>query len=450
MAKKTPSKSTAKKKAATKKKSAAQKKAAAKKNSVAPKKAASKKSDAVKTTPKKTAAKKENAKTTKKKIPNEKPVKKKETAKTSAKKRPAKKPAAPSKKKAVSIPELLKLKFESWQPEKLIKIAPDKTFQQGFTAPPAVDTDDKKEADRIKALLAKTFDLTVSDAKEEPVIKETKTPDLQEKLIDKPKAEKAVTEPEPPNAVPVKEEVAAEPEAEKPEAETVETVKVAEKPAKKPEKPVVELEKKAEEPAPEKPAPPQPIKKETPPPMPPAPAITMEKPEPENQALKMLIGCIAGVFALLIIASTMNTDNYYLKPAKNALEIWQGDFSPNGKKLIMSIPGATIPEPVKSKYTRAEALLFAFNYYISEADAAAGKKTIKGYDAALKHLKQAAALHNIDKSRKELLAKKISAIKGAKNNLIKKSSKKKQPKKSSKKKIIKGARHTSQKTATKI
>ncbi len=417
MAKKTPSKSTAKKKAATKKKSAAQKKAAAKKDSVAPKKATPKKSDAVKTTPKKTAAKKETAKTTKKKIPNKKPVKKKETAKTSAKKRPAKKPAAPSKKKAVSIPELLKLKFESWQPEKLIKVAPDKTFQQEFTAPPAVDTDDKKEADRIKALLAKTFDLTVSDVKKEPVVKDTKAPDLQEKRIDETKAEKAVTEPEP---------------------------------AKETEKPVVELEKKAEEPAPEKPVLPQPEQKETVPPIPPAPALALENSEPGNSALKILIATIAGVFALLIIASTMNTDNYYLKPAKNALEIWQGDFSPNGIKLIMSIPGATIPEPVKSKYTRAEALLFAFNYYISEADAAAGKKTIKGYDAALKHLKQAAALHNIDKSRKELLAKKISAIKGAKNNLIKKSSKKKQPKKSSKKKIIKGARHTSQKTATKI
>ncbi len=446
MAKKTPSKSTTKKKAAAKKK------------------AAPKKSDAVKTNPKKTVAKKETAKTTKKKTPSKKPVKKKENAKTPAKKesaeKPAKKAATTPKKKAVSIPELLQLKFESWQPEKMFTVAPDETFQQGFTAPPAVDTTDKKEADRISALLNKTFDLTIPDVKKALVAEKPEPPTLKEKPIDESKAGQAVAEPEVPPAEPVKKEVKAKPELEKkpappaeietkkvtpeepstaaktePEKPVVETEQKPEKPAvkkveeEKPPEPVKAEEKKtpAKPPAQEKPAPPQPMQKETPPSIPPAPAAAMEKPEPENQALKMLIGCIAGIFALLIIASAMNTNNYYLKPTKNALEIWKGNFSPNGKELIMSVPGATIPEPIKSEYNRAEALLFAFNYYIAKADAVAGEKTIKGYDAALKHLKQATGF-TIDKSQKEKLANKINAIKAARDKLIKKTEVK--PKKS--------------------
>ncbi|MGB9500024.1 MAG: hypothetical protein ACKVE4_09815 [Dissulfuribacterales bacterium] len=409
--------------------------------------------------PKKPAIKKETPKKSKKKEPVKKPTEKKETAKTPAIKEPAKKttekPVAPSKKKAVSIPELLQLKFESWQPEKLLTVAADETYKQGFTAPPAVDMTDKNNAARIKALLSKTFDLTVPDVKEAPVPETTETPapeeKPEEKIVEKAKAEEAIPEPEAPPVEPVKEKIKVEPEPEKPEASSDEPVKEEVPAEPQPEKPAVEPEKKPEEPAaeavkeetkkkpepvkaeekkapakaapklptPAKPAPVQPTRKETVPSMPPAPAAAMEKPEPENQALKMLIGCIAGIFALLIIASAMNTNNYYLKPTKNALEIWKGNFSPNGKELIMSVPGATIPEPVKSEYNRAEALLFAFNYYIAKADAVAGEKTIKGYDAALKHLKQAAGLH-IDRTRKEQISKKINAIKTARDKLIKK------------------------------
>ncbi len=372
---------------------------------------------AQKTAPKKAEAKKA---TPKKKAPAAKPTPKK---------------MPPAEKKAVSIPELLRLKFESWQPGKMYAASTDEEFQKGFTAPPAIDTADKAEADRIKVLLAKTFDLTVSEPSDvppaaEPVMPKTKEPE-------KVKAEEVT---EAPQAEPVKEETKKatpkpEPKKTKPE--------VKKETPKKPEKPVA----------------------------PPAPPVIPEVSEPTEppmgNALKMLIAIIGGLFGLLVIASAMNTNNYYLKSSDNAIEIWKGNFSPTGRKMIISLPDATIEKPIKSVYVKKEALVPVFNYYINKAEAlsevkgmldfesiksnlykaikfaptsqhqkkaktrlnkidfmflvykadvAAGKNTIAGCEAALKNLAKAATL-DVEKTQKEMLDKKTVKIKAALDSL---------------------------------
>ena len=190
------------------------------------------------------------------------------------------------------------------------------------------------------------------------------------------------------------------------------------------------------------------------PPAPPVmPTVSAPTEPPMNSALKMLIALVGGFFGLLIIASAMNTNNYYLKSADNAVEIWQGNFSPTGEKLVMSVPGAVINEPIKSVYAKKEALVPAFDYYIGKAetlskvrgvldfdsiksnlykaikfaptmhykkeaktrlnqinfkflvykaDIAAGKNTVEGCEAALKNLSKAIPL-GTDKTQKELL-----------------------------------------------
>jgi flagellar hook-length control protein FliK len=190
------------------------------------------------------------------------------------------------------------------------------------------------------------------------------------------------------------------------------------------------------------------------------PRVSAPTDPPKNSAVKMLITLVGCFFGLLIIASAMNTNNYYLKSADNAVEIWQGKFSPTGEKLVISVPGATIKEPVKSVYEKKEALVPAFDYYmdkaealskvkgtldfdsiksnlykairfaptvhhkkeaktqlnrtdfmflIHQADAAAAKNTVEGCDAALKNLSKAVAFVT-DQAQKELLDKKKSEI----------------------------------------
>jgi hypothetical protein len=321
----------------------------------------------------------------------EKPAKEKKAApkKTNP---AAKKKATPAKKKALSIPELLKVKFDTWQPEEMYVAKTDDEFQKGFTAPPAIEIADKDEADRIKALLATTFDMSVIETLGAEALKKAKAVKEAE---EKAKAEKAKAE---------------------------EAKRKAEKTSKPPAPPVM-------------------------------PTVSAPTEPPMNSALKMLIALVGGFFGLLIIASAMNTNNYYLKSADNAVEIWQGKFSPTGEKLVMSVPGAVINEPIKSVYAKKEALVPAFDYYIGKAEAlskvrgvldfdsiksnlykaikfaptmhykkeaktrlnqinfkflvykadvAAGKNTVEGCEAALKNLLKATPL-GTDKAQKELL-----------------------------------------------
>ena len=89
---------------------------------------------------------------------------------------------------------------------------------------------------------------------------------------------------------------------------------------------------------------------------------------------KLLLFGIAGfVFIVLmgfvIRSSFYNTDNYYLRSAAGAVEIWQGTFSPGGKKRILIMPGVQIPQKIKDVYAKEEVYPLAFNFYISKADA---------------------------------------------------------------------------------
>jgi hypothetical protein len=93
-----------------------------------------------------------------------------------------------------------------------------------------------------------------------------------------------------------------------------------------------------------------------------------------NISKKLLLFGIAGftfliLMGLVIHTSFYNTSHYYLKSAAGAVEIWQGTFSPGGKKRILIMPGVQIPPKIKDVYTKAEVYPLAFNFYVSKADA---------------------------------------------------------------------------------
>jgi len=72
---------------------------------------------------------------------------------------------------------------------------------------------------------------------------------------------------------------------------------------------------------------------------------------------------------LVIRASYHNVDRYYLKSAAGAVEIWQGTFSPAGKKRILIMPGVQVPSEIKNVYAKEEVFPLAFNFYTKKADA---------------------------------------------------------------------------------
>ena len=121
------------------------------------------------------------------------------------------------------------------------------------------------------------------------------------------------------------------------------------------------IEKKA---APEKeaqiPAPPIPASQLPPGGQPPA--------DPANRMMQFGLAGFVLLVLLVIIASWMNTQNYYIKPGEGAIEIWQGKFAPMGEQLVMSIPGIAAPEPSKESYTKKEVYPIFYQYYLDKAD----------------------------------------------------------------------------------
>jgi hypothetical protein len=87
----------------------------------------------------------------------------------------------------------------------------------------------------------------------------------------------------------------------------------------------------------------------------------------------LLFGMAGSIFIILmgfvIRTSFDNTGNYYLRSAAGAVEIWQGTFSPGGKKRILIMPGVQIAQKIKEVYAKEEVYPLAFNFYVSKADA---------------------------------------------------------------------------------
>jgi hypothetical protein len=90
---------------------------------------------------------------------------------------------------------------------------------------------------------------------------------------------------------------------------------------------------------------------------------------PKKVWLRGIGGFIFAILIGLVIrASYHNVDRYYLKPAAGAVEIWQGTFSPTGKKRILIMPGVQTPTEIKKVYTKEEVFPLAFHFYTKKAE----------------------------------------------------------------------------------
>ncbi len=94
----------------------------------------------------------------------------------------------------------------------------------------------------------------------------------------------------------------------------------------------------------------------------------------KSKVKTILLFSIAGfifiiLMGLVVRTSVYNTDKYYLSSAAGAVELWQGTFSPGGKKRILIMPGVHIPQKIKEVYAKEEVYPMAFNFYVSKADA---------------------------------------------------------------------------------
>jgi|GEM_PF-5739982 len=102
---------------------------------------------------------------------------------------------------------------------------------------------------------------------------------------------------------------------------------------------------------------------------------------------------------LVICASYINTHRYYINIEQGVLKIWQGDFSPLGKKMFISIPGAVIQKPVKPVYTKKEAFSIIYTSFIDKADAVLDVPGLLDYNSIVQHTNKAVKFATSDKER---------------------------------------------------
>ncbi len=88
-----------------------------------------------------------------------------------------------------------------------------------------------------------------------------------------------------------------------------------------------------------------------------------------DKTIIIAAGCLALLVLILIGTSLCNSQKFYIKPAKNGIEIWQGRFAPKGEKQLISLAGVKTPEKAQKVYSHMDVYPIIFSYFLNKADA---------------------------------------------------------------------------------
>lgn len=105
------------------------------------------------------------------------------------------------------------------------------------------------------------------------------------------------------------------------------------------------------------------------------------------------------LMGLVVHASYRNADKYYLEFRAGAVEIWQGTFSPGGKKRILIMPGVQKPAETKAVYSKEAVFPLAFNFYVSKADALMAVSGMPDFVGIKSYLNRALSFATTEKHR---------------------------------------------------
>jgi len=87
-----------------------------------------------------------------------------------------------------------------------------------------------------------------------------------------------------------------------------------------------------------------------------------------KKALPYLIVGFIILIGFLLVFSLPNADKFYVKKTADGIKILQGTFSPIGKRVLVDLPGAPAPDPLKDVYTRNEANAMICSYFLKKAE----------------------------------------------------------------------------------
>jgi colicin import membrane protein len=262
-------------------------------------------------------------------------------AKTATAKAAAGNPAA-----EVTLKDLIFKKFDSQKPP--AAGPPPAVDLSAMTAPPFIDSDDPREVARLRALLFQRYSMSdVQAAAKAPAAAEP--PPAPE-----PAPESAPASGPPPEAAP------------------------APGPAPAPEPPA------AAAPEPTAAAAPEPWSRTGS-----GNGANGPQPDPVVRAARIGAAILALLAVLIIWSSFANRAKYYIVPEGDGIAVWQGIFSPTGKRLLAVLPALQPAEPLKEVYARNEVYPLIYTHYLASADALLQAGGLSDYPAIEGHLKAA-------------------------------------------------------------
>ncbi len=280
------------------------------------------------------------------------PRKKSAKKKAVARKKTAAKKAVPRK---LTVKELVFEKFDTWKPEKPFTVTPDENYLKNFSAPPFVSESNKEDEERIKKLLSLGFDMKAINAAGEKAAAE------------KAAAEKAA--------------------AEKAAAEKAAAEKAAAEKAAAEQAAAEEAESKKSSIA----------------------GMALEAFIPMQKTILIMITGVVLIFIPILIASLLNSSRYYLEARHGAVKIFQGAFAPLGKELLVVMPGIQPPEQIKDTYSKEEAFIIAFNYFVERSDALLHIVDMLDFNEVRAALNKAYE-YAVTKEQREMVYAKLTAV----------------------------------------
>lgn len=124
-----------------------------------------------------------------------------------------------------------------------------------------------------------------------------------------------------------------------------------------------------------------------------------------KKKLTVFLSVILVLMMLLIGMSYSNSKDFYLRSKYGAVEVYQGNFAPVGKKLAYTLPGAVLPEDEKEVYTKHDVYPLICRYYIDKSDALLAVKGLPDFGGIQTDLDTASDFTITDELEKEVQAR---------------------------------------------
>jgi len=148
---------------------------------------------------------------------------------------------------------------------------------------------------------------------------------------------------------------------------------------------------------------------DVPPPTPPVPPSEQKPAEPADKMMCYGLAALVLLVLLVVIASWMNTRQYYISSGEGAIDIYQGKFAPKGTRLLMSFPGMKAPEMVKESYSKDDVFPIIYDYYLDKADMLLEVPGMPDFEGVKDYLNKSLA-YAVSSEMKATVNKRLDAI----------------------------------------